>query len=568
MKTSITITCSESISRVRCISFKKLPILLVLLILRGAQLNAQELPARPQDPITIHGTVSDTEGKPVADATVHLRRKDGSEPAPQEQKTDADGKFVFFASQPVTYMLTAEKAELQSHVLVVSATAGNLDTIRLILEKPGLVSSATAVQSSPPAISMEFTDQPDFVVAGISDWTAAGGHGSDSSLRTSEALTRETVALRPATPATAVANNDGHAGPSEAGLMAAVAANPDSFAANLELGAFYLDAGDYQKAIPLLTAAHRIDPANYSSSYDLALACEGIGDFIQAREDVNALLAHQDRAELHRLSGELNEKLDDALAAVREFEQAAREDPSEQNYFEWGSELLLHRAVWQAQEVFQKGADAHPGSGRMLTGLGTALFAGARYDESARRLCEASDLSPTDVQPYVFMNKVEMAAPNPLPCIKLDLARFVHEQPASPLANYFYAMASLKEQHGSADSPSTRQAEAMLRRAVAIDNGYADAWLQLGILSSSRHEYHDAIRFYTRAIDADSQLSEAYYRLGLAYDRTGDTVRAQSEFKLHDEIEKKQAQDVERERREIKQFLVVQQASHSSPPLQ
>ena len=39
---------------------------------------------------------------------------------------------------------------------------------------------------------MEFADKPDFTIAGVTDWTAVGGHGSDSTLRTSEDLARET----------------------------------------------------------------------------------------------------------------------------------------------------------------------------------------------------------------------------------------------------------------------------------------------------------------------------------------------------------------------------------------
>ena len=44
---------------------------------------------------------------------------------------------------------------------------------------------------------MEFADKPNFTVAGVTDWTAVGGHGSDATLRTSEALARETVTLKP-----------------------------------------------------------------------------------------------------------------------------------------------------------------------------------------------------------------------------------------------------------------------------------------------------------------------------------------------------------------------------------
>jgi tetratricopeptide (TPR) repeat protein len=99
--------------------------------------------------------------------------------------------------------------------------------------------------------------------------------------------------------------------------------------------------------------------------------------------------------------------------------------------------------------------------------------------------------------------------------------------------------------------------EAMLTKAVTLDARCADAYLELGILSFSRREYEKAIGFYTSAIQANPQLSAAHYRLGVAYDRIGERAKASQEFQLHDEIEKQLAAAVERQRREVKQFLVV-----------
>ena len=106
------------------------------------------------------------------------------------------------------------------------------------------------------------------------------------------------------------------------------------------------------------------------------------------------MLASGNHAELHRLLGDIAEQSGDPLRAVREYEAAARLDPSEQNYFEWGAELLLHRAILPAIEVFTKGSTAHPKSARMMAGLGAALYASGRYEEAASRLCAASVETP------------------------------------------------------------------------------------------------------------------------------------------------------------------------------
>jgi tetratricopeptide (TPR) repeat protein len=507
--------------------------------------------------ITIRGTVREASGQLVGDASVRLEKKDGS--GVQETKTNAAGEFTFQAPGTGTYLFTAEKAGRRGRATVLVSSPGEQPRVSLVLDK-AMAGIGQGNVSEPASQAMEFSDSPNFTVAAVTDWTAAGGHGSDATLRTSEALTRETLTLKPQDAkhgADVAAGTPGEKSESESRLRAAQASVPGSFEANYKLGAFYLHAGRYQESIPLLRAAYKIDPGNYDNEYDLALALKGSGEFAAARRHVERLLAHSDNADLHRLAGEIDEKLGDPLAAVHEYERAVREDPSEQNYFAWGSELLFHRAVWQAKAVFEEGVKKYPKSGRMLTALGAALFAGALYDEAALRLCAASDLNPADPEPYIFMGKIEMASPNPLACVEQKLARFVRLQPDNSLANYFYAMTIWKQQGQTVSDEALGEVEAMLAKAVAIDPKCSGAFLQLGNLSSSQRNYQKAIEFYSKAIAANSQLSEAHYRLGVAYDRAGDREKARQEFQLHDEIEKQQAAAVERQRREIKQFLVV-----------
>lgn len=504
----------------------------------------------------IQGSVLDAAGKPVGDASVRL--EEASTRNPVETKTNAAGAFEFTALPTGSYRLMAEKSGMRSSTTAaLPLSNGDRKHIDLVLK----------IAAPSPSQTMGFSDNPNFTVAGVTDWTAVGGHGSDSILRTSEDLARETLALKPQDAgqtasgrSTEVSKADG----SESRLRAALAGAPGSFAANHRLGEFYLQAGRYREALPLLEASYRIDPANDDNERALALACENAGDLKAAREHIQNLLKRRNDADLHRMAGALDEKQGDPLAAVQEYQQAASLDPSEQNYFAWGSELLLHRAVWQAAEVFRNGVKAHPKSARLLTALGTALFAGALYDEAARSLCDASELDPANPEPYIFMGKIEMAAPAPLPCVEAKLARFVQQRPDSSLANYLYAMALWKQQEHAANKPDLQQVEALLTKAVSLDSQCFDGYLQLGILAASRRDYEKAIQLYTKAIDVNPRLGEAHYRLGVAYDRLGEREKAQQEFQLHDEIEKRQAAAVERERQEVKQFVVVQgQPAHS-----
>jgi tetratricopeptide (TPR) repeat protein len=528
--------------------------------------------------IAIHGRVTDSGHRSQANVTVRLEPETVT--GSLETKSDAAGAFTFSISHPGAYSLIAEKSGRRSSpVSIQVTTSGAPKPIELVLDLAGR--SATPDAGNPAASAsapeMEFADKPNFTVAGITDWTAVGGHGSDSILRTSEALARDTQGLRPegagqGAPAASVGGGD--AGSSEAVLRAAVSADPKSFAVNRELGLFYLHAGRFKDAVAPLESSYRIEPKDRGNELDLVRAYQGAGNFASARLHVKALLeegsdANADAAssaELYRLAGELDEKLGDPLGAVRELEHAVRLEPSEANYFAWGSELLLHRAIWQAVEVFESGLKAYPKSARIETALGTALFAGARYEDAARRLCAASDLDPGNPEPYLFMGKIGMVAPTSDPCLEKKLARFVHDQPENSLANYLYAMTILKRQEQASDPQALAQVESLLNNAVKYDSKCADGYLQLGILSSSRRSFDKAIGFYTKAIEANPQLADAHYRLGVAYDRTGAREKAEAEFHLHDDLVKQQSAQIEAERREVKQFLVVLDREPASPP--
>jgi len=440
--------------------------------------------------VTVAGTVLDAARQPVAGAEVCLRLRDGGEIA--KTTSDAEGKFGFVGVKAGGYTVIAQGSGQNSDLtgdaaVSVASSGGDAPPLEIVLHARGSGPAASSPVASSPA--MEFSDAPSFTIAGVTDWTAVGGHGSDSMLRTSEDLARETLALK---------------------------AKAAEGAAGTAIGAAQASAAD-----------------------------------------------------AHRLAGQRDEQRGDPLSAVREFERAVRLDPSEQNYFEWGSDLLLHRALWQAKEVFQKGVEAYPKSARMLTGLGAALFSSALYDEAALRLCAASDLDPTDATPYLFMGKIAVAAPSPLPCVREKLARFARLRPDDAQANYLDAMAILHDKEPSDKEPSdktandgptdTRQAETLLVKAAALDPKGAEALYQLGVLASARRDGDAAIAYYQRAIQADPQLGEAHYRLGVAYDRLGRHAEAAEQFRLHDEIEKREADRIEQQRREVKQFLVVLQ---------
>ncbi|MGO9088460.1 MAG: tetratricopeptide repeat protein [Candidatus Sulfotelmatobacter sp.] len=501
----------------------------------------------------LRGTIRDSENKPIAGAGVYLQAK--GETQPRNTHTDSQGGYSFRALRGGEYALWADKAgcgeaRISSFVLGPEETK-NVDLTLPLAKPPG----SQPDSSQPPA----FFDEPQFTVSGVTDTTNLGGHGSDTVVHTRETLAKETASLggSPAGAPSAVPAT------TEETARARVQREPSSFAANHDLGTILIQERRAREAIPYLERAAELNPGDYENAYALALANADAGNYDSARDKAQALLAHHDKAELHHLLADVQEKLGNSLEAVREYQRAAELDSSEPYLFDWGSELLLHHAPEPALEVFAKGNRLFPHSVRMLVGMGASLFASGFSDQAVQRISQASDLNPDDPVPYLFLGKMQSAENTPSDKLVEELHRFVTLHPESADANYYYAVSLWKRQktspdsanESSRDSASANQVESLLNQAVYLDPKFGAAYLQLGILHSEQRDSAKAISDYQQAIQTSPDMEEAHYRLAQAYRQTGESEKAKAELQLYNQTAKESAQRAERERHEIRQFV-------------
>jgi len=430
-----------------------------------------------------------------------------------------------------------------SSLFLGSQEAKKLDLILLPARIPA---SQSTVTQAP-----EFFDEPRFAVAGVTDATNLGGHGSDTIVRTRESLAKETVSLGKASASAAAPSEK------EKSLRESVERAPRSFEANHLLGKLLDENGKARDAIPYLERAGELKPGDYRNSYDLALANQHAGNYDRARDQAGPLLGKHDTAELHHLLGDAEEKLGNSLNAVREYQRAASLDPRETYVFDWGSELLLHHAPEPALQIFTKGNRLFPNSARMLIGLGAASYSLGSYDQAVQQISEASDLNPDDPIPYLFLGKIQSTDAPPSEKIVEKLRRFVAKQPENAEANYYFAVSLWKLRARTQDPAGTAQIESLLSRAIHLNPKFAAAYLQLGILHSEQKDYSKAISDYQQAIQADPKMQEAHYRLAQSYRQVGDAVKAEAEFARCDQIAQESAQEMERERHEIRQFVYI-----------
>jgi tetratricopeptide (TPR) repeat protein len=349
--------------------------------------------------------------------------------------------------------------------------------------------------------------------------------------------------------------------PAEIEFKKAQALEPASYDANHNLGEFYLAAGKLAQAIPPLAKAYQIKPDAYDNGYNLALAYLDTGKTADAKIIAQDLLARRNIAELHNLLAEIEEKNQNFIAAEHEYESAAHMDPSESNLFDWASELLLHRTLDPAVDVFRNATERYPKSPRLAIGLGMALYSRGNYDDAVKALLHAADLNPADPNCYYFLSRAYDSSPGQADEVIQRFRHFMDLQPANAKAPYYYAMSMWKGRRAQDASIDFQQIEALLKKSIELDPKFAEPCLQLGNLYSDQRKYELAIPLYERALVLNPDLADAHYRLGQAYVHVGKKDEAQQQLAVYQKLRSEHLADLDRQRAEVRQFVYSEKKS-------
>jgi tetratricopeptide (TPR) repeat protein len=426
------------------------------------------------DLAVVEGAVCDSQNRSLEDATVFLESADRMRKF--VRNSDSQGRYRISAVPYGSYIVRAGKpgyGEKSTEPFNVGQTEVQIPVLHL-----ANVDAPPSPVGALPAV--EFSDETTFIVAGVTDPSNLGGHGSDTDLRTREALAKDAASL-----------SHERAGPT---------------------GATARDA-------------------------------EGV-------------------AEAHARLGDVAESEGRPLEAEREYERATQLNPSEAHLFAWGAELLLHRAFAPAIEVFARGQQRFPSSSRMIVGLGVATYDQGATDRGEQLLLQACDLNPSDFTPYLFMGRLLEAEKAEPQGWTEKLRQFVSVHPENALAHYYFAAALSKR---SPESEDFAAVESELREALELDPQLGKAYLQLGILYTSKKNIPDAIRAFQKAVETMPLPDEAHFRLAQLYRQTGEVEKAHTEMDLYGELSQRRTRDAERSRHEIQQFVYTLRGLDAAP---
>jgi tetratricopeptide (TPR) repeat protein len=396
----------------------------------------------------IEGKVQDAQGQPLSGATVSLAPTNA---APVLVATaDSRGQFRIVAVPAGTYTV---RGKLRGYAETVQGPFELHDhdtkSFVLSLDKEA---SHTSTKDSSSAIA--FSDEPTLTVAGLTDTTALGGHGSGPIVRNSDALSKETVSL----------------------------------------------AHD--------NTAKATTAPNDSSHVDLP----------QQAAAIRARLAQHDDAELHSQLADIEESQAQPLEAEKEYQRAAEMDPSESHLFAWGAELLLHHAPEPAIEVFSKGHRLYPQSSRMMLGLGAAYYAERSREQAEQMFLQACDVNPADPTPYLFLGRLQVTQKTVSAAWTGRMKRFVTMHPEMAAAHYLYAVALMKQENLQLDRNLVEtELKTAIKLNPRFGDAYLSLGIfcaDIGDLSSAVSALQKAVELMPLPDDAHYRLAQLYRRMG------------------------------------------------------
>lgn len=141
------------------------------------------------DLAVVEGAVCDSQNRSLEAATVTLESADRTRKFVSH--SDPQGHYRFAAVPSGSYTVRAGKlgyGEKSAGPFDIGQTEAQIPILHL-----ANVDASPSPMGALPAV--EFSDEPTFIVAGVTDPSNLGGHGSDTALRTREALAKDAASL-------------------------------------------------------------------------------------------------------------------------------------------------------------------------------------------------------------------------------------------------------------------------------------------------------------------------------------------------------------------------------------
>lgn len=341
--------------------------------------------------------------------------------------------------------------------------------------------------------------------------------------------------------------------PAAAELGRAVQLNPSNESAQQSLGRVLMEEHRPADAARALTAALALKPGDPDLQLDCATALLAANQLGGARRILSNFADADHSARAQALIGEADEQEKDFASAGRHFTRAVELEPSEENAWLLGEELLRHWTFSAAAVEFEAASAKFPDSKRLRLGLGAALFGDAKYAQAIPVFAGLLENEPDNAE-YAGMLGMSCATVMQEARPRCEtLVHYAQVHPADARASAFAAASLL----GQSDSQIQRPlAQKLLEAALAADPRLPEAQLQMGTFLQDDGMWKESIPYLERAIELKPNYAQAHYHLALAYWRAGRKQEGQAQMELQKLYAKQEQQDLDQRLRQITTFLV------------
>lgn len=333
-------------------------------------------------------------------------------------------------------------------------------------------------------------------------------------------------------------------------FLDAVHINPRNFSAQQSLGRLWMDDHKPDEAAKAFQAALQLRPQDTDLQLDCVTALLAANHVDEAKQVLSAFPEASQSARAQSLLAQIDEKQGRFNSAGEHFARAAQLDPSEENAWQMGYELLRHWTFEPAIVEFQAASARFPNSKRLRLGLGAALYGAAQY---ARAI-------------PVFAGLLQNDPENAMDAELLGISCNAVVETSSPLCGALVTYAQMHPNDATAATYAatwlmTNQqrldlARKLLERSIAANPNLPEAQFQMGVLLQNNLDWKGSIPYLVRAVKLKPDFAQAHYRLARAYWRTGRKQEGREQMELQQKYARQESQDLDRRLRQITRFAV------------
>ena len=331
-----------------------------------------------------------------------------------------------------------------------------------------------------------------------------------------------------------LANAEGRTDDSIAAYRKSVAAKPDVFESNLNLG-LMLARTRNQEAETFLRAATQLKPTDHASE-GLARAWFSLGRVVEGTKPAEAQGAYKEvlrlqpnSVEAHLSLGPMLERQKDAKGAEQEYQQALELASKNGDQGNAGQAVTALANLYMAEQHFpeaeamlRKLVAAHPDDAPLHVQLGRVLAAAGKYDEASMEMESGLKLAPDDAAALRDLADLDLLSKKNAEAEPL-YRRLLQAKPGDADLHHSLGKSLL-------DQRKFAEAQAEFLKAVKLKPNFGEAYGELAVAA----DQNKAFELVPPALDArDKFLPElpfGHFLRATAYDHLRDKKNAALEY--------------------------------------